>query len=360
MSLDRTGSEDARPRPDHSRPVTIGSLAEVIGARTAGDARTSVGAVRSLDLAGPGDLSFVTRADYRPAAEASSAGALLVPPALADLDRPLLIHDAPKLALAQVLDVLYPRRKAAVGVHRTAVVDEKAEVEPSASIGAFAVIEAGARVGAGAEIHAHVVIGRDCRIGEDAVLHPHVVAYPGTEVGARTVIHAGTVLGADGFGYAHTAKGHVKLTHVGRTEIGDDVEIGALSAVDRALTEATRVDDGTKIDNLVQVGHNVVIGRHAILCGQVGIAGTATLGDFVVMGGQSGAGDHVHLGRGAQVAARAAVLQSIGDGDIVGGVPAADLKQWRRQVAALKRVPEWARRIRRLEKKLAASEDPDG
>lgn len=342
---------------DLASPVTLDALAESIGARTSGDSRVTVRAVRSLELAGPEDLSFVTRTDYRQAADASKAGALLVPPALADLDRPLLIHESPKLALARVLEVLHPRRRAAAGIHPMAAVDARAKVDPSASIGAYAVIEAGATIGAGVEIHAHAVIGRDAVVGDEAVIHPHVVAYPETEIGSRSVVHAGTVLGADGFGYAHTAEGHVKLNHVGRARIGDDVEIGALSAVDRALTEETRVGDGTKIDNLVQVGHNVRIGRGAILCGQVGIAGTATLDDFVVMGGQSGAGDHVHLGRGAQVAARAAVLQSIGDGEIVGGVPAADLKQWRRQVAALKRLPEMARRLRTLEKKLAASRD---
>lgn len=335
---------------DSSTGIALGALAEHAGAEVRGDPSFVVRAVRTLELAGDNDLSFALSDAYRSRAVASTAGALLVPPSMADLERPLLVAREPKLALARVLARLDRRQRAAPGVHVTAAVDADCQIDPTASIGPYVVVGPGARIAARAVLHAHVVIGRDCEVGEDTELHPHVVLYDGTQLGARTIVHAGSVIGGDGFGYAHTAQGHVKLPHLGRTVIGDEVEIGALSAIDRGLTESTQVGDGTKIDNLVQVGHNVTIGRGCILCGQAGLAGTATLGDFVVMGGQSGAGDHVRLGKGAQVAARSAVLQSIDDGAVVGGVPAVPLGTWRRQVAALGRLREWAKRLRKVEK----------
>ncbi len=351
----------AIPTSSETQPdLTLGALAEHAGAELRGEADFAIQSVRSLEQAGERDLSFALSDAYRSRAVASGAGALLVPPSLGDLECPLLVAREPKLALARILAQLERKPRPAPGAHPTAVVDAECEVDPTASIGPFAVVGAGADVAAGAVVHAHVVIGRDCVIGEGAELHPHVVLYDGTRIGARTIVHAGTVLGGDGFGYAHTAQGHVKLPHLGRTVVGDDVEIGALSAVDRGLTETTAVGSGTKIDNLVQVGHNVTIGRGCIICGQAGLAGTATLEDFVVMGGQSGAGDHVRLGKGAQVAARSAVLQSIDDGAVVGGVPAIALGTWRRQVAALGRLRDWARRLRKVEKALESRQhDPE-
>lgn len=343
------------------RGATLGALAASANLEVRGDAAYGVRAVRALEQAGAHELSFVLDSRYRARACASSAGALLVPPALADLDRPLLVAADPKLALAHVLRMLYPPLRPLVGVHPTAVVEDGCAIDAQASVGPYAVIGAGSQIAAAAVVGAHTVLGCDCRIGAGAVLHPHVVLYERTQIGAHTIIHAGSVLGADGFGYAHTEGGHVKLPHVGRTVIGEGVEIGALAAVDRALAEETRIGDGTKIDNLVQVGHNVTVGRGCLLCGQVGLAGTAQLDDFVVMGGQSGAGDHVRIGKGAQVAARSAVLRSIDDGAVVGGVPAIDLKAWRRQALAAGRLGDWARRLRALERALEralASEGP--
>ncbi|RMH20993.1 MAG: UDP-3-O-(3-hydroxymyristoyl)glucosamine N-acyltransferase [Acidobacteria bacterium] len=333
----------------------LSELAALIGAELRGDGSRTVRAVRALAAAGEEDLSFATGPALRQAARASRAGALLVPAELADLDdRPLLVVADPKLALARLLAHLHPPAAPAAGVHPTAVIGEGCRIDPSAAIAPYAVIGDGSRIAAGAVVGAHAVVGRGCRLEAGAVLHPHVVLYDRTVVGERSIVHAGTVLGADGFGYAQDGAAHVKLPHVGRVVIGAEVEIGALSAVDRALTEETRVGDGTKIDNLVQVGHNVTIGKGCVLCGQVGLAGTASLGDGVVMAGQSGAGDHVEIGDGTRVAARSAVLQSVAAGREVGGVPAIELSAWRRQVAALGRLAEIARRLRAVEKKLAA------
>ncbi len=341
--------------------VRLGELAELVGGEVVGDPEHLVRGVRALDRAGPRDLSFVTRAAFRDQAERSSAGALLVPPALAvadgSPDRPLLVAPNPTLALARILELFHPAEPLQPGVHPTAVVAGGCEIDPAAQVGPYAVIGAGTRVEAAASVGAHAVIGRGCRIGAGAVLHPHVVLYDATEIGERVVLHAGTVLGADGFGYASDGGEHVKVPQVGRTVVEADVEIGALAAVDRALLDETRVGAGSKIDNLVQVGHNVQIGRGCLLCGQVGVAGSARLGDYVVLGGQVGAADHVEVARGVQAAGKSAILQSISEEGLqVGGIPAVDLKRWRKQRVRLERLDRLARRVRVLEKKLEESD----
>lgn len=339
--------------------VRLGELAELIGGEVAGDPELAVSGVRSLERAGPDDLSFVTRAAFREQAIRSQAAALLVPPALAGdetlLERSLLVATHPTLALARIIERFHPLEPPAPGVHPTSVVATGCEIDPSAHVGAYAVIGEGTRIGAGVSIGPHAVIGRGCRIGAGSVLHPHVVLYDSTELGERVVVHAGTVLGADGFGYASHGGEHVKVPQVGRTVVESEVEIGALSAIDRALLEETRIGTGSKIDNLVQVGHNVRVGRGCLLCGQVGVAGSARLGDYVVMGGQSGAADHVEIARGVQAAGKSAILQSIAEAGLqVGGIPAIDLKRWRRQLVRLERLDRLARRVRALEKKLEA------
>src|SRR6185295_9948094 len=183
-------------------------------------------------------------------------------------------------------------------------------------------------------------------------LHPHAVLYDGTAVGANSVVHAGAVLGADGFGYATQGGAHHKVPQIGRVVVEAEVEIGANTTIDRATLGETRIGAGTKIDNLVQVGHNVRIGRHCILCGQAGIAGSTRLGDGVVLAGQAGVAGHIELGDRVQVAAKSAALAPVAPGAVVAGIPAVDLRQWRRQVALLSRLGEMNRRLKALEKKL--------
>ena len=358
------GSPPAAPRGRHDddtqrgrpREARLGDLARLVGGEVAGDPELRLGGVRSLEHAGSGDLSFVTRAAFRDAAIGSEAAALLVPPALAGdaeaLGRPLLVAEHPTLALARILEYFHPPEPPVAGVHPTAVVAAGAVVDAEAHVGPYAVIGSSSTVAASASVGAHAVVGRGCRVGEGAVLHPHVVLYDGTEIGARSEVHAGTVLGADGFGYATRGGEHVKVPQVGRTVVESDVEIGALSAVDRALVEETRVGAGSKIDNLVQVGHNVRIGRGCLLCGQTGVAGSVRLGDHVVLGGQSGAADHVEIARGVQVAGKSAVLQSVTEEGLkVSGIPAIDLRVWRRRLVRLEQLDRLARRVRALEKK---------
>ena len=332
----------------------LAELAELVAGRVAGDPDRSVAAIRTLEAAGPADLSFLKSPRYRLQAEASRAGALLVGSGLAAAlpGRDLLIVEDPDYALARLLAVLHPAGRREPGVHPTALVEPGGAVDPSAHVGPYAVIGAGSRIGPGAVVHAFVAVGRDCAVGEGVVLHPHAVLYDGTEVGAGCIVHAGVVLGADGFGYATHGGVHHKVPQTGRVVLEPEVEVGANSTIDRATLGETRVGTGTKIDNLVQVGHNVQVGRHCILCGQAGIAGSARLGDFVVLAGQAGVAGHIELGDGVQVAAKSAALASVEPRTTVAGIPAIEMRQWRRRTVLLARLEEMGRRLRALEKRL--------
>jgi UDP-3-O-[3-hydroxymyristoyl] glucosamine N-acyltransferase len=235
------------------------------------------------------------------------------------------------------------------------VVEAGAEVDPAAHVAPYAVIGAGSRIGAGAVVGAHAVVGRGCEVGTGAVLHPHVVLYDGTAVGEGSEIHAGAVLGSDGFGYATRQGRHHKVPQVGRVVVEAEVEVGANTTIDRATLGETRIGAGTKIDNLVQVGHNVRVGRAAILCGQAGIAGSSRLGDGVVLAGQAGVGGHLTLGDRVQVAAKSAALSSVEPGMQVAGIPAVEMGKWRREVALRsrleRRLADLAKRIAELERR---------
>jgi UDP-3-O-[3-hydroxymyristoyl] glucosamine N-acyltransferase len=337
----------------------LAELAELVGGRVEGDPDREVEAIRTLEAAGPRDLSFLNHPRYRAQAAASAAGALLVgrdvPPELASGPhtprRDLLVVDDPAFALARLLAHLTPQGGPEPGVHPTAVLAPDCSVDPTAHVGPYAVIGAGSRIGAAAAVHALVVVGRGCTVGEGAVLHPHAVLYDGTEVGPRSVIHAGTVLGSDGFGYATHGGAHHKVPQLGRVVVEEDVEIGAGSTIDRATLGETRIGAGTKIDNLVQVGHNVRVGKHCILCGQAGIAGSARLGDYVVLAGQAGVSGHIDLGDGAQVAAKSAALGPVPARTQVAGIPAVEMRRWKRQTVLLSRLEEMSRRLRALERK---------
>lgn len=335
----------------------LADLAELVGGRVEGDPDHLVEAVRTLEAAGPRDLSFLNHPRYREQALASRAGALLVAESLASGDvrdlgkRPLLIVGDTAYALSVLLNRLHAPEPPEPGVHPTAVLEPGCEVDPAAHVGPYAVIGSGTRIGARAAVHAHVVLGKDCAVGEGAVLHPHAVLYDRTEVGPGAIVHAGVVLGADGFGYATHGGVHHKVPQVGRVVLEKDVEVGANSAIDRATLGETRIGEGTKIDNLVQVGHNVQTGRHCILCGQAGIAGSTQLGSYVVLAGQAGVSGHIKLGDGAQVAAKSAALTSVEPGTQVAGIPAVELRKWRRQSVMIARLEELSRRIRSLEKR---------
>jgi UDP-3-O-[3-hydroxymyristoyl] glucosamine N-acyltransferase len=338
---------------------TLGELAERVGGEVLGSPARELHGVRTLSEAGPGDLSFLTSAKYLEQARASAAGAVLTGREARLENRDLLRCAQPQLALAQILRLFHPLPVAAPGIHPTAVVGDGCRIAATAAVGPYVVLGTGVTLGEEAVLHAHVVVGDGCRLGERVVLHPHVVLYAGCALDDGVEIHAGSVIGSDGFGYATVRGVHHKVPQVGRVEIGADVEIGALTAIDRAVLGATSIGAGTKIDNLVQVGHNVVVGERSVLCGQVGIAGSAQLGAGVVMGGRAGSAGHLSIGDGTQVAAATVVLQTLEAGVAVAGSPAVPIAVWRRQQAILRRLPELWKRLRGLEKKMGIEDVRD-
>jgi UDP-3-O-[3-hydroxymyristoyl] glucosamine N-acyltransferase len=330
---------------------TVAEVSAACGGRVAGDGDATLTGVRALESAGPESLSFATDARALKRAAASGAGAFLARSA-SDLPGRTVIEVAdPQLALIAALQLFHPRRRARPGIHPTAVVDPAAFVDPSAEIGPYAVIGEGTRIEAGAVVESHAVVGADCRVGAMAWLHPQVVLYDRITLGDRVEIHGGAVLGADGFGYATTPRGLVKIPQVGRVSIGDDVEIGANACIDRAALEATSVGAGTKIDNLVQIGHNVTIGRHDVVCAQVGVAGSAVLGDGVVLGGQVGVAGHLTVGDGAKVQAQSGIGADVPPGQALHGSPAFGYRDYQKSWIELRRLPETARLVRRLAEK---------
>jgi UDP-3-O-[3-hydroxymyristoyl] glucosamine N-acyltransferase len=333
----------------------LAELAARVAGEVRGDPERAIRGIGTLESAGPEELSFLTNPRYRAQAERSAAAALLVPPGVEIAGRDLLVAADPYHALARLLALFHPTVAPAPGIHPAAVVDPGATVEHGAHVGPHAVIGPGSVVGERAVVHALAFVGARCRIGADTVLHPHVVLYDGTEVGARCTLHSGVVLGSDGFGFATHGGVHVKVPQVGKVVVEDDVEIGANTTVDRATVDETRIGAGTKIDNLVQLGHNVRVGRGCLLVAQVGIAGSTSLGDGVVMAGRAGASGHLEIGDGARVAAASVALKSVPAGVQVAGWPAVEAGKWRRQQALLGRLDEIYRRLKALERRLGAA-----
>jgi UDP-3-O-[3-hydroxymyristoyl] glucosamine N-acyltransferase len=335
---------------ERAAPVRLEVLAGEVGARLGpgADPDLLIGDVKPLAEAGAGHVTFVDNRKYLPQLGATRASACLVAPAFAERvpgSTAALIMDAPYRGFALALQLLYPDamfpKAAAAGqgaplVHPSARIEEGARIEPGATVGREARIGRGTVIAAGAAIGYRVTVGRGCYIGPGAsVLH--------ALVGDRVILHAGVRIGNDGFGFAMGPRGHLKVPQIGRVIIQDDVEIGANSCVDRGALKDTIIGEGTKIDNLVQIGHNVVIGRHCVIVAQTGISGSAELEDFVVMGGQSGTVGHIKVGMGAQIAGAAHVKDDIPAGARVGGTPAVPLAEWARQIAAVKRLGKGGR-----------------
>ncbi|MBI3463116.1 MAG: UDP-3-O-(3-hydroxymyristoyl)glucosamine N-acyltransferase [Planctomycetes bacterium] len=332
---------------------TVAELAQLVGGRVVGDASVTVHAAKPLEEAGPGEITFVENAKWAGRLAQSKAAAAIVDPSIPPNGMPLIVVDDPLCAFVAAIGHLVdaePRRT--IGVHPHAWVSPKARIGRDVNVFPGAFVDDDVQIGDRCEIHSGACVGRHCRLGDDVVLHPNVVLYPRTEVGNRTIIHAGAVIGADGFGYRHRGGRHVKVPQLGAVKIGDDVEIGANTTIDRGTFGTTVIGDGTKIDNLVQVAHNCRIGRHNLLVAQTGIAGSCTTGDYVVTAGQAGIRDHVNIGSGARIGAKAGVIGDVPAGTQVIGSPATPEWEHKRLVMTLARLPEMRRQLREMQKQL--------
>jgi UDP-3-O-[3-hydroxymyristoyl] glucosamine N-acyltransferase len=335
---------------------TLGQLAEALNATLDGDPSRTVTGVAPLDVASAHQISFLTDARYEDAARKSNAGAFIAPPGTRGLPAPVLTCGSPQAALIDLIGLFHPRGAPQAGVDATASVAGDARIDPSASIGPLAVVESGARVGARVRVHALAYVGPGVEIGEDSEVFPHVVLRDGVRVGRRVIIHAGAVLGADGFGYAPHRGTMRKIPQVGGVSIEDDVEIGANTTIDRATLGTTVVRRGAKIDNLVQIAHNVEIGENTVIAAQTGIAGSSRVGKNVMLGGQVGIADHVTIGDGAMLAAQTGVAQDVEPGAKLSGTWGRPLFQARRIWVVEAELPEALVRLKKLERRLAELE----
>jgi UDP-3-O-[3-hydroxymyristoyl] glucosamine N-acyltransferase len=331
--------------------LTAAAIAEAVGGRLIGDGDASVRRIAPLDRAGEQDLTFFGAAKYAEAFAASRAGVVLISPELAETSgqaRARVVVDKPQEALLKLLPRFHRAPKATPGVHPTAVVGTGVLLGSGASVGPYVVLGDGAVVGDGTVIDAHCVVGAGVEIGAKCHLFPSVTLYSGTYIGNRVTIHSGARIGSDGFGYVQAGGQHLKIPHVGRCLIEDDVEIGANTTIDRGSIDDTVVGAGTKIDNLVQVAHNVRIGRACLLMAQVGVAGSVKIEDGAWLLGQVGVSGHHTVGAGSRLAAQAGVFGDIPAGETWSGYPARPHKEALRAQAALFKLPGLLRRIERL------------
>ena len=336
--------------------MRLGELAERLECRLEGDGELEIRGVRGLEEAGPQDLTFVVQERHLSRLAGSAAGAVILHEGFPPMDRPALRTPNPYLAFARALSLFHPSPRPLPGIHPTAVVAPDARVAPGASVGPLTVLGPGAEVGAGTMLEAHVAVGARVRIGQACRIFPQVTLWDDVFLGDRVTVHSGTVIGADGFGYARDGHHYVKIPQVGRVVIEDDVEIGANVCIDRATLDETRIGRGTKIDNLVQVGHNVRIGSDTVIVAQVGISGSARIGSRVTLAGQVGVADHVEIGDDAIVMAQSGVGKDIPPRTAVFGSPAAPHTETKRQLAALARLPALRKAVRALEERLAGLE----
>jgi len=332
---------------------TATQIAERVQGELTGDGATLLTGLASAENARDGDLTFADKAEFFAAAEASAATAILVSGGFSSTKKLVIRVPNARIAVAKLLPVFFPPDQYPAGAHPSAQIDPTAQVDATAHIGPHCIVGAGVKIGARSVLMGGNYLGRDASLGDDVCLNPNVVLYARTVIGHRVVVHAGTVIGSDGYGYVFDEGRHRKVLQVGNVVVHNDVEIGANAAIDRAALGSTVIGAGTKIDNLVHIAHNVVMGRHCLVMGQVGFAGSTKLGDYVVVASQSGIAGHLKLGHQAMIGAKSGVMRDIPDGGKVLGIPAMPDKQAKRQMIAVQQLPDMIHRLRELENQYA-------
>jgi UDP-3-O-[3-hydroxymyristoyl] glucosamine N-acyltransferase len=335
-----------------AKPVALEALARAIGGRYTGEGSLPIRGVAPLDAAREGELAFVTNPKYAKAAAETRASAILASAEVPGVAKPHLLCANPYAALARLIGLFHPARAPKPGVRRGAFVEKGAKVSPRACVMPGATVSRGAKVGARTVLYPGVFVGEDASIGEDCILHPNAVVREGCVLGDRVILQPGAVIGGDGFGFAPEGGAYLKIPQVGNVVLEDDVEVGACTCVDRAVLGSTRVGKGTKLDNLIQVAHNVVIGRHGVLAAQAGISGSTVVGDHATVGGQVGLAGHLRIGNNVTLAAQSGIMDDIPDGAVFFGYPAQPMAAEMKCAAAYRELPELLRRVRRLEKRI--------
>jgi UDP-3-O-[3-hydroxymyristoyl] glucosamine N-acyltransferase len=328
--------------------LTAVAIADIVGGELRGDPSTTVSGVCPLDRATADDVSFASQARYAPMFRETQAGVVLVTADFAETPSSApsrIVVANPHDALLSLLPKFYPEKTRAPGIRATARIDRGARIGKEVTLDEHAVIGANATIGDGVWIGSNAVIGDGVIVGDNSQIYPNVTVYAGTTIGMRVRAHSGSVLGSDGFGYVSRGTEHAKISHVGRCIIGNDVEIGANTTVDRGSIDDTIIGDGTKIDNLVQIGHNVKVGRLCLIMAQVGIAGSTRIGDGCVLAGQAGIGGHISIGDGARIAGQAGVFGDVPAGESWSGYPARPHRESLRATGALFKLPDILKKI---------------
>lgn len=337
--------------------MKLRDIAERLGCRLEGDGDAEIQRVAAIETAGPGDLTFFTNPRYTAALSQTRAAAVILGESAEAAPCAMLRTRHPYLAFARAVALFADPWRPPPGIHPLASVAPDALIGADASIGPFVVVEEGARVGARTLVFAHAVIGRHAAVGDDCVIHVHVSIRERVVIGSRVVLQDGAVIGSDGYGFARTPEGtHWKIPQVGGVVIEDDVEIGANTAIDRPAVGETRIGQGSKIDNLVQIAHGVTVGRHVLLAAQVGVAGSSTIEDGVTLAGQVGVAGHITVGKGAIATAQSGIPNSVDPGAFLSGYPAIDNRQWLKSSAIFRKLPEMRRALAELERRIAELE----
>ncbi len=340
---------------------TLADIAEQFDCQLVGDPNRIIEGVHTLEQAGPGQLSFLANPKYkRLLASTRAAAVVLHPQQQPETGGNWLLHENPYATYARIAALFEAPSDVAPGIHPTAVIDPSAEIHPEASIGPYVVIGPEVRIAAGCILHAHVVVQRGCVLEENCVLHPHVTLYSSTALGRRVIIHANTVVGSDGFGYAPEDGRWVKIPQLGGVHIADDCEIGAGTTIDRGALDDTRIGEGCKLDNQIQIAHNVQIGKHTVMAGCSAISGSSTVGDHCQIGGGAGLAGHLQMTNHVIVTGMTMVSHDIRKpGAYSSGISQQEARQWRKNVARLHHLDELARKVRALEKRLDGLETED-
>ncbi len=325
-----------------------------------GDGTVEIERVAAIEEAGPGSLTFVANPRYRAYLKTTRASAVIVSASEAEVPLPSLRAADPYKAFAGALELFYVPPVLPDGIHPTAVIAPSVRIGENVSIGPFSVIGDDTVIGDGTRLDSHVAVYGDTRIGKNCRIYAHVTVRERVTIGDRVILQSGCVIGGDGFGYVLTADGARKILQAGTVHLEDDVEVGANTTIDRATVGATAIRRGAKIDNLVMIAHGCSIGEGSAIAAQVGLSGSTQVGRFARLGGQVGAAGHLRIGDSAQVAAQSGIPNDVPDNTIVGGYPAVEIRSWRRYSAALPRLPELLRRVRRLETVLGRSPGPEG